>query len=102
MNAHKEKAGGCNPPATTRPKRPYHARPRKSSPFRKILPGRPDRRPPQAPASTYPENSTQEALGWLMLYLLGRSLPQVEQSFGWRLAETWLRQIVDGQPVRCT
>ena len=34
------------------------------------------------------------ALGWLLLYLLGRDLPRRETQTGWALAERWLEEIV--------
>lgn len=46
------------------------------------------------------ENATADALGFLLLYLIGRDLPQVERDFGWRLAERWERQSIGARLMR--
>lgn len=93
-------AGGGNPPArTTRQQLPYHARPAKSTPFRRILPGRPDRRPPQAPARR-PGSCHAAALGLLVSALALQNdadLGPRQRAKVWLNAERWAIEIIEAR-----
>lgn len=43
---------------------------------------------------------TGPALGALVLYLLGRTLPRAERRIGWELVDRWLRQLVSAKHFR--
>lgn len=42
-------------------------------------------------------NLTADALGYLLLYLLGRPLPPEECVLGWRLVRKWAGQLVEAR-----
>lgn len=78
MRAQRKAAGRAATTATTKLNRsqPYPPRPRRSSTDTRIslLPG--------------------TALGWLIVYLVSRDLPEPERCLGWALAERWLAELV--------
>jgi len=57
-------------------------------------------RPPRLMSRPVAQNLTAVALGALLVYLLGRNLPPVEQRFGWDLARRWLGELVEAQHAR--
>lgn len=56
---------------------------------------RPEYRSPSAVSSPPSKNLTAEAMGALLIYLVGRRLPKAEQEFGWRLLAKWTRELVE-------
>jgi len=72
-------------------------RPLSSPHLQKIYPGRKDRALPRPPAGASRNGSTTAtSLGLLVLLLSARAneLPAQQVRQGWRLAETWLSQVV--------
>lgn len=97
---NKKAAGRAATAARTNQPRPYHTKPAKSRPCRKIPPGRPDRRPPQPPA-----NATAQAMTWTdraalsMLALAGnmqegQHLSARDRAQGWGVFAALCRRFV--------
>ena len=44
---------------------------------------------------------SEEVLGWLVLVLVGKPLPQPERTVGWDLAERWMGEVIEGKRSLC-
>lgn len=99
--AQEKAAGRAATAARTRQAQPYHARPRKSRLSPKIIPGKPDRRPPQPPANGIDQGRREwlsragDVLSAFVVNLDSQHLAQGERREGWRVFEDLLSAYVD-------
>lgn len=103
MNAICAQAARGNGTATgsLRQSRSYRTKPKKSIAFRKILPGRPDRRPPLPPANGVDQARREwlgragDVLAAFVVNLDSQHLSKSERRDGWQVFERLLSAYVD-------